>query len=134
MTTKTRTRIGYLILCVLGLAIFFGYIATKYMQSPSDSLPGIYEFLYILFVLPCASAIYGILSYILTKRVLIPNLIFAVLFVFLVIFSSFDSHFFEELIESIPLLVIIFFITIIFSFITKLIVTACRKNKKQKYQ
>ncbi|MBR2926049.1 MAG: hypothetical protein IKC31_00525 [Clostridia bacterium] len=132
MISKKQT--GYLILCTYSVVVFLGYIATTLISPGPNSVPGAYEFVYLVFLMPCFALIYGIASHILTKRVVIPNFIFALTFNFLVIFSPFSQNFLEALMESWPVGIILFAISTTCSLITKFILAFLIKNKKSKKQ
>ena len=130
--THKKSRIGYLILCVLGFVIFAGYIITGFIKAGSNSVSGIYQLIYLAYILPCFTIVYGVLSYILAKQVIIPNLVFAVTFGVLMSFCGTASNFFEELVESILLVVIIFAVSTVSSFMVKFVSHLIVKNKKSK--
>ena len=130
--THKKSRIGYLILCVLGFVIFAGYIITGFIKAASNSVSGIYQLIYLAYILPCFTIVYGVFSYILTKQVIIPNLVFAVAFSVFMSFFGGNSNFFEELVESILLVVIIFAVSTVSSFMVKFVSRLIVKNKKSK--
>ena len=104
---------GYLILGILAILLCLGYIASKFIKPGPYSVPGIYEFIFLVCITPSFSIIYGAVSYILTKQAVIPNLVFAVSFNVFLAVTTFTSDFFEETIESLPVGIIIFIITAI---------------------
>ena len=123
---------GYLILGILAIIFSLAYIASKFISPGSNSLPGIYEFLFILFITPCFSIIYGALSYILTKQTVIPNFIFAISFNIFLVVPTLTSDFLKEIVQSLPFGIIIFIISTVSSFISKLIAYCFAKHKKSK--
>ena len=130
---------GYLILGILAIVFYFAYIASKFISPGPYSFPGVYEFIFVLFVTPCFSVIYGTVSYILTKQAVIPNLLFAISFNMFLALTIFISAFFEETIGEltigigigIGIGIIIFIISTASSFVTKFIVF-CFANHKEK--
>ena len=125
----SKKQKGYIILGILWLVFSLAYITSKFIPSGSNSIPGVYEFLFMLLVTPVFSVIYGVVSYMLTKQIAIPNFIFAISFDFFLILTSFTSNFFEEIIESLPIVIIIFVISTISSFISKFIILCLAKHK-----
>ena len=122
---------GYIILGILWIVFSLAYITGKFIPSGSNSIPGIYEFIFLLLVTPIFSVIYGVVSYMLTKQIAIPNFIFAISFDFFLILTSFTSNFFEEIIESLPIVIIIFVISTISSFASKFIILRLAKHKEK---
>lgn len=134
MTTQKR-RIGYLILCIYIFIIFVGYVVTFFMKTGPYSVEGVYNLIYLIYVIPLATASYGVLSYILTQRIWLPNLflfvLFSLLMMLILLFSVEPNlYFWEELPEVLPLTVIMFVISTVFSSITKLIVKLWRLANK----
>ena len=125
----SKKQKGYIILGILWIVFSLAYITGKFIPSGSNSIPGIYEFIFLLLVTPIFSVIYGVVSYMLTKQIAIPNFIFAISFDFFLILTSFTSNFFEEIIESLPIVIIIFVISTISSFVSKFIILRLAKHK-----
>ena len=125
----SKKQKGYIILGILWIVFSLAYITSKFIPSGSNSIPGVYEFLFLLLVTPVFSVIYGVVSYMLTKQIAIPNFIFAISFDFFLILTSFTSNFFEEIIESLPIVIIIFVISTISSFVSKFIILCLAKHK-----
>ena len=127
----SKKQKGYIILGILWLVFSLAYITSKFIPSGSNSIPGIYEFIFLLLVTPVFSVIYGVVSYMLTKQIAIPNFIFAISFDFFLSLTSFTSNFFEEIIESLPIVIIIFVISTISSFVSKFIILRLAKHKEK---
>ena len=125
----SKKQKGYIILGILWIVFSLAYITGKFIPSGSNSIPGIYEFMFLMLVTPIFSVIYGVVSYMLTKQIAIPNFIFAISFDFFLILTSFTSNFFEEIIESLPIVIIIFVISTISSFVSKFIILRLAKHK-----
>ena len=127
---------GYLILGILAIVFYFAYIASKFISPGPYSFPGVYEFIFVFFVTPCFSVIYGTVSYILTKQAVIPNLLFAISFNMFLALTILISAFFEETIGEltigIGIGIIIFIISTASSFVTKFIVFCFAKHKEKK--
>lgn len=123
---------GYFVLGVLAIIFSLGYIKSIFISAGPNSIPGIYEFIFLLYITPCFSIIYGVISYVLTKQTVIPNLIFAGLFNMLFAVIKFTSDFFKEAIKTLPIGIIIFIISTISSFLTKFIVFRFANHKKEK--
>lgn len=134
MTTRKR-RIGYLILCIYVFVIFAGYAVTYFIGIGSHSVTGVYNLIYLIYAIPLSAIIYGVLSYILTQRIWLPNLFLFVLFsLLMMLMLSFsvepNSYYWEECAEMLPLTVIMFAISTVFSSITKLIAKLWSKVRK----
>ena len=127
----SKKQKGYIILGILWIVFSLAYITSKFIPSGSNSIPGIYEFLFLLLVTPVFSVIYGVVSYMLTKQIAIPNFIFAISFAFFLILTSFTSDFFDEIIESLPIVIIIFVISTISSFASKFIILRLAEHKEK---
>ena len=130
-----RTRLGHYILSAYAIVVFGGYIATKYFKEGPFAVPGAYELLYTVFIIPLAAVLFGILSYSLIKRIFIPALVFSLAFIAIYFFFFSTKSFFSDVWLDLLLLgTIVFILSVLFSFITKSLLALftmcfCRKTK-----
>ena len=133
MTPKKRLY-GYLISCAFLILTFIGYFFSCNIKSNEYSFDGVFSFIYLLFVTPLASAFYGVISYMLTKRVIIPNIVLFVLSALIMMIGVFFnlnsySKLLDELWGVFPLSIIMFVISIVCSFATMFIVRQFQKRQ-----
>lgn len=134
MTTKKR-HVGYFLLCLYAVIMVMIYILTFACDSGPYSFKGIYNFIYIILILPLFTIGYGVFAYKITKQIWMPALCLTTIFsmlilIFNAIIRDSGSDFVEELLELLPLSIIMFVISIISSLLTKFIVNIYSKRKK----
>ena len=118
-----RTRLGHYILSIYSIVVFGGYIAAKYLIEGPFSVPGAYELLYIVFVIPLAAVLFGILSYSLIKRIFLPAFAFSLAFVVIhFLFYSTASFFSDVWLDLLLPGAIVFILSVLFSCITRSII------------
>ena len=120
---KTKQIITYFSLCIYSVVIILLYYASDLLDPLFPyAYSGTLSFIYFLFMIPLASMIYGIVSYRLVRKVLIPNIILLVATgVSVIIFGGLkdDVNVLEELI-AIPIIMVI--ISVFFSVVTLLFI------------
>ena len=126
-----KKNIKYLILCILAIAIYISYFIFKAIPTTQHQIRGIYELIYLIFFIPFLSTIYGVISYILTNKIIFFNFLFSIIFYIVIYLSFFPPFLIDELLESLPIFAIIFSISIISSIITKIIIIYILKKHQK---
>ena len=128
-----RTR--YLILLLLWIVVSIGFIISMFIKTDTGIVDNAWTLVYVLFVYPICASIYGVLSYRITHKFLIPNLIlyFTTLASFSIIFCIRGSSELSKVLSvSCVFPFILCSISSLFLGISILIKTHINKNQREK--